>query len=141
MHNFLCSYFHCLTNSNFFVRKLHSLEEMKGLLASAFLLTSLAVSVVIGQSDYTCYADIAEPNLYFATKTSYKFIKNTNIDEITLPGMIFAVLKLCISNVIFADFLWFIIRMHPGSDVAVFPSWNSLPSQRPRTWRRRAKCP
>ncbi len=36
----------------------------------------------------SCYADIASPNFYFATKTSYKFIKNTNIDLITLPGII-----------------------------------------------------
>nr|CAH0110039.1 unnamed protein product [Daphnia galeata] len=34
----------------------------------------------------SCCADIASPNFYFATKTSYKFIKNTNTDEITLPG-------------------------------------------------------
>ena len=34
----------------------------------------------------SCYADIASPNFYFATKTSYKFIKNTNTDEIKLPG-------------------------------------------------------
>jgi hypothetical protein len=32
----------------------------------------------------SCHADIASPNFYFATKTSYKFIKNTNTDEITL---------------------------------------------------------
>jgi hypothetical protein len=34
----------------------------------------------------SCHADIAGPNFYFATKTSY--IKNTNTDEITLPGII-----------------------------------------------------
>jgi hypothetical protein len=36
----------------------------------------------------SCHADIVSPNLYFATKTSYKSIKNTNTDEITLPGII-----------------------------------------------------
>ena len=36
----------------------------------------------------SCHADIASPNFYFATKTSFKFIKTTNTDLITLPGII-----------------------------------------------------
>lgn len=59
---------------------------MKGIL-TVLCLTSLAISASVGQESY-CYADIAEPNLYFATKTSYKFIKNTNTDLITLPGKV-----------------------------------------------------
>ena len=54
---------------------------MKNVLVAILL---VVVSDVRGQS---CYADIASPNFYFATKTSYKFIKNTNTDLITLPGM------------------------------------------------------
>jgi hypothetical protein len=41
------------------------------------------LSVVVSAVN-SCYADIASPNFYFATKTSYKFIKNTNTDEIPL---------------------------------------------------------
>ena len=60
----------------------------------------VVVSDVKGQS---CYADIASPNFYFATKTSYKFIKNTNTDLITLPGMYLSsslvrILRLCINS-------------------------------------------
>lgn len=44
------------------------------------------LAIVCVSAETSCYADIANPNLYFATKTSYKFIKNTNTDEITLPG-------------------------------------------------------
>ncbi len=48
--------------------------------------TALILSVVASVTGQSCYADIANPNFYFATKTSYKFIKNTNTDFITLPG-------------------------------------------------------
>lgn len=44
------------------------------------------LSIVFVSGETSCYANIANPNFYFATKTSYKFIKNTNIDQITLPG-------------------------------------------------------
>ena len=70
---------------------------MKNILVAILL---VVVSDVRGQS---CYADIASPNFYFATKTSYKFIKNTNTDLITLPGMYLSsslvrILRLCINS-------------------------------------------
>ena len=70
---------------------------MKNVLVAILL---VVVSDVRGQS---CYADIASPNFYFATKTSYKFIKNTNTDLITLPGMYLSsslvrILRLCINS-------------------------------------------
>ena len=52
------------------------------------LVALLSVVVSVSGQVNSCYADIANPNFYFATKTSYKFIKNTNTDEIKLPGII-----------------------------------------------------
>jgi hypothetical protein len=50
------------------------------------LVALLSVVVPVSGQVNSCYA--ASPNFYFVTKTSYKFIKNTNTDEITLPGII-----------------------------------------------------
>jgi hypothetical protein len=38
------------------------------------------------QSDYYCYDDIDHPYVFFATKTSYRWNRNKNDDEITPPG-------------------------------------------------------
>lgn len=53
----------------------------------------LAVALVFSSSLVSaqgCYADVVASgsnlNFNFATKTSYKFIQNTNTDPITLPG-------------------------------------------------------
>lgn len=58
--------------------------ETNVLLSIGFL--AILFAVASAQTDPYCYADIAAPNLYFGPKTSYKFIKNTNTDQITLPG-------------------------------------------------------
>ena len=78
------------------------------------------------KSDY-CYGDIDHPYVFFATKTSYRWNKNKNDDEITPPGkccQLIPLLSLLGKRIILISDLFFVwFRLFGSAVLAPVEAW------------------